>query len=128
MSGEDLRAYKRKRDPAPTHAQCTSQRGRRQEPRTRGQRSDPAPHHPPSPPDSPGRVCPLNAWGGRLSAGQTGGPAGGLNGISEAVLQLQHRAGERQVKGARLAVVTGYGMTMYRYGGTAAAAVLERAE
>src|SRR5262245_35457655 len=69
---------------------------------------------------------PLNTWGGMLSAGQPGGPAGGLNGISEAVLQLQHRAGERQVKDARLAVATGYGMTMYRYGGTAAAAVLER--
>ncbi len=71
---------------------------------------------------------PLNTWGGMLSAGQPGGPAGGLNGISEAVLQLQHRAGARQVKDARLAVTTGYGMTMYRYGGTAAAAVLERME
>jgi acetyl-CoA acetyltransferase len=69
---------------------------------------------------------PLNTWGGMLSAGQPGGPAGGLNGISEAVLQLQHRAGDRQVKDAQLAVVTGYGMTMYRYGGTAAAAILER--
>jgi acetyl-CoA acetyltransferase len=74
------------------------------------------------------RRFPLNTWGGMLSAGQPGGPAGGLNGISEAVLQLQHRAGARQVEGARLAVTTGYGMTMYRYGGTAAAAVLERAE
>jgi acetyl-CoA acetyltransferase len=74
------------------------------------------------------RRFPLNTWGGMLSAGQPGGPAGGLNGISEAVLQLQHRAGERQVKDARLAVTTGYGMTMYRYGGTAAAAVLERVE
>jgi len=72
------------------------------------------------------RRFPLNTWGGMLSAGQPGGPAGGLNGISEAVLQLQHRAGERQVKDARMAVATGYGMTMYRYGGTAAAAVLER--
>jgi acetyl-CoA acetyltransferase len=75
-----------------------------------------------------GRKFPVNTWGGMLSAGQPGGPAGGLNGISEAVLQLQHRAGERQVKDARLAVVTGYGMTMYRYGGTAAAAVLEGTE
>jgi len=74
------------------------------------------------------RRFPLNTWGGMLSAGQPGGPAGGLNGISEAVLQLQHRAGARQVRGARLAVATGYGMTMYRYGGTAAAAVLERVE
>src|SRR5262245_17197152 len=66
------------------------------------------------------RRFPLNTWGGMLSAGQPGGPAGGLNGISEAVLQLQHRAGARQVEGARLAVTTGYGMTLYRYGGTAA--------
>lgn len=72
------------------------------------------------------RRFPLNTWGGMLSAGQPGGPAGGLNGIAEAVLQLQHRAGERQVDNARLAVATGYGMTMYRYGGTAAAAILER--
>jgi acetyl-CoA acetyltransferase len=71
---------------------------------------------------------PLNTWGGMLSAGQPGGFAGALNGITEAVLQLQHRAGQRQVKGARLAVATGYGMTMYRYGGTAAAAILERVE
>ncbi|HLH87423.1 MAG TPA: thiolase family protein [Xanthobacteraceae bacterium] len=69
---------------------------------------------------------PINTWGGMLSAGQPGGPAGGLNAISEAVLQLQHRAGARQVANARLAVATGYGMTMYRYGGTAAAAILER--
>jgi acetyl-CoA acetyltransferase len=75
-----------------------------------------------------GQRFPLNTWGGMLSAGQPGGPAGGLNGITEAVLQLQHRAGERQVKDARLAVTTGYGMTMYRYGGTAAAAILERVE
>jgi acetyl-CoA acetyltransferase len=71
---------------------------------------------------------PINTWGGMLSAGQPGGPAGGLNAISEAVLQLQGRAGERQVAQARLAVATGYGMTMYRYGGTAAAAILERGE
>jgi acetyl-CoA acetyltransferase len=71
---------------------------------------------------------PINTWGGMLSAGQPGGPAGGLNAISEAVLQLQGRAGERQVANARRAVATGYGMTMYRYGGTAAAAVLERGE
>ncbi len=74
------------------------------------------------------RRRPINTWGGMLSAGQPGGPAGGLNAISEAVLQLQGRAGERQVANARLAVATGYGMTMYRYGGTAAAAVLERVE
>jgi acetyl-CoA acetyltransferase len=74
------------------------------------------------------RRKPINTWGGMMSAGQPGGPAGGLNGIAEAVLQLQHRAGDRQVKGARRAVTTGYGMTLYRYGGTAAAAILERME
>jgi len=72
------------------------------------------------------RKLPVNTWGGMLSAGQPGGFAGGLNGISEAVLQLQQRAGARQVKDAGRAVVTGYGMTMYRYGGTAGAAILER--
>src|SRR5690606_583356 len=52
------------------------------------------------------RKFPLNTHGGMMSAGQPGGPAGGLNHISEAVLQLQHRAGERQVPNARRAVVT----------------------
>ncbi len=73
------------------------------------------------------RKIPINTWGGMLSAGQPGGFAGAMNGISEAVLQLQQRAEGRQVDDARLAVVTGYGMTMYRYGGTAGAAILERA-
>lgn len=73
------------------------------------------------------RQMPINTWGGMMSAGQPGGPAGGLNGVAEAVLQLQGRAGERQVAEARRAVVTGYGMTVYRNGATAAAAVLERA-
>jgi acetyl-CoA acetyltransferase len=72
-----------------------------------------------------GRTLPINTWGGMLSAGQPGGHAGGMNGVSEAVLQLQGRADARQVKDAGLAVVTGYGMTMYRYGGTAGAVILE---
>jgi len=72
------------------------------------------------------RRFPVNTHGGMMSAGQPGGPAGGLNHITEAVLQLQHRADGRQVPNARHAITTGYGMTMYRYGGTAAAAVLER--
>lgn len=73
------------------------------------------------------RSFPLNPWGGMLSAGQPGGPAGGLNGISEVTLQLQGRAGDRQVPGARLGLSTGYGMTLYRYGATAGAAILEGA-
>jgi hypothetical protein len=61
-----------------------------------------------------------------LSAGQPGGTAGGLNGITEVALQLQGRAGARQVANARLGLSTGYGMTLYRYGATAGATILER--
>ena len=68
---------------------------------------------------------PLNTSGGQLSAGQAG-TAGGMIGLVESVLQLQGRTGERQVKNARLAVVTGYGMVLYRYGACANAIVLER--
>jgi acetyl-CoA acetyltransferase len=75
---------------------------------------------------SAGRRLPVNTSGGMLSAGQAGA-AGGLHGIVEAVRQLQHRAQDRQVPGARLALVTGYGMVLYRYGAAACAAVLERA-
>jgi acetyl-CoA acetyltransferase len=70
------------------------------------------------------RRLPVNTSGGQLSAGQAG-LAGGLHGVVEAVRQLQRVAGRRQVADARLAVVTGYGMAVYRYGAAAAAAVLE---
>jgi acetyl-CoA acetyltransferase len=73
-----------------------------------------------------GRRLALNTSGGLLSAGQAGA-AGGLHGLVEAVRQLQGVAGERQVTGARLAVVSGYGMVLYRYGAAAGATVLERA-
>ena len=68
---------------------------------------------------------PVNTSGGQLSAGQAG-TAGGMIGLVESVLQLQGRAGERQIEGARLAVATGYGMVLYRYGACANAVVLER--
>ena len=68
---------------------------------------------------------PVNTSGGQLSAGQAG-TAGGMIGLVESVLQLQGRAGDRQVDGARLAVATGYGMVLYRYGACANAIVLER--
>lgn len=68
---------------------------------------------------------PVNTSGGQLSAGQAG-TAGGMLGLVECVLQLQGRAGDRQVAGARLAVATGYGMVLYRYGACANAVVLER--
>jgi acetyl-CoA acetyltransferase len=67
----------------------------------------------------------LNTSGGMLSCGQAGA-AGGLHGLVEAVRQLRHGAGDRQVPGARLALVGGYGMIVYRYGAAAAAAILER--
>ena len=47
------------------------------------------------------RRLPINTWGGMLSAGQPGGHAGGMNGISEAVLQLQGRAGRAAGEGRR---------------------------
>lgn len=68
---------------------------------------------------------PVNTSGGQLSAGQAGA-AGGMIGLVEAVVQLLGQAGDRQVEAARLAVVTGYGMVLYRYGACANAIVLER--
>ncbi|MGP0089031.1 MAG: thiolase family protein [Xanthobacteraceae bacterium] len=70
------------------------------------------------------RELPVNTSGGQLSAGQAGA-AGGLHGLVEAVKQLRHEAGERQIARARHAVVSGYGMIEYRYCLCANAAVLE---
>jgi acetyl-CoA acetyltransferase len=69
---------------------------------------------------------PLNTSGGQLSAGQAGA-AGGMHGLVEVVSQLLGRAGDRQVRDARVGVVSGYGMVLYRYGACANAVVLERA-
>ena len=68
---------------------------------------------------------PLNTSGGQLSAGQAGA-GGGLHGLVEAATQLRGRAGERQVD-ARIAVVSGYGMVLLRYGACANVVILERA-
>jgi acetyl-CoA acetyltransferase len=72
-----------------------------------------------------GRRLAVNTSGGQLSAGQAGA-AGGLHGLVEAVRQLRGETGDRQVQGARRALVAGYGMVCYRYGACAGAAVLER--
>ena len=57
--------------------------------------------------DRTGGVVALNTHGGQLSAGRTHGM--GL--VHEAVVQLRHDGGERQVPGARVAVVSSGGLT-----------------
>ncbi|GAA3677212.1 thiolase family protein [Arthrobacter ginkgonis] len=71
------------------------------------------------------RALAVNTSGGQLSAGQAGA-AGGMHGLVEAARQLMGRAGERQVD-ARHAVVSGYGMVLYRFGACATTTVLEAA-
>jgi len=65
-------------------------------------------------------TIPVNTSGGQLSAGQAGA-AGGMHGLVEAVTQLL--TGSRVT--ARRAVVSGYGMVLYRHGACSNAAVLE---
>jgi acetyl-CoA acetyltransferase len=70
---------------------------------------------------------PINSGGGQISAGQPGLAGGGVN-LVEAVTQLTGAAGERQVKRARNAMVTGIGSMQYaRNWGTSAVLVLEAA-
>ena len=65
----------------------------------------------------------VNPSGGLLCCGQAG--AGGtLHGLLDAVEQLRGRAGPGQVPGARTALVTNYGMVLYRYGACASALLL----
>jgi len=68
---------------------------------------------------------PFNTNGGQLSVGQAGA-AGGYLGLVEALRQLSGTAGGTQVDGARLGLVSGFGMINYDRGLCTAAAVLAR--
>ncbi len=54
---------------------------------------------------------PLNTHGGQLGCGQAD-LAGGMTHIVEAVQQLRHQAGRRQIRSAQMALVTGNGATI----------------
>jgi len=74
-----------------------------------------------------GGEFPINTGGGQISAGQPGLAGGGIN-LTEALTQLFGDAGERQVRRARNAMVTGIGAMQYaRNWGTSAVLVLESA-
>jgi acetyl-CoA acetyltransferase len=66
---------------------------------------------------------PLNTSGGQLSAGQAGA-AGGFLGMVEAIRQLTRQAPERQVRDARIGLVSGFGMINYDRGLGSGAAIL----
>jgi acetyl-CoA acetyltransferase len=67
---------------------------------------------------------PHNTSGGQLSVGQAGA-AGGYLGLVELVRQLTGQAIGAQVDGARIGVVSGFGMINYDRGLATAAAILE---
>ncbi len=66
---------------------------------------------------------PLNTSGGQLSAGQAGA-AGGFVGMVEAIRQLTGQAAGRQVRKAKLGLVSGFGMINYDRGLGSGAAIL----
>lgn len=67
---------------------------------------------------------PHNTSGGQLSAGQAGA-AGGFIGMVEAIRQVTLQAGGTQVKDAKRALVSGFGMINYDRGLCSSAAILE---
>ena len=69
-------------------------------------------------------TLPMNTGGGQLSCGQTGA-GGGMIGLWEAVTQLRHEAGGRQIPGVRRGLVSGYGMVGYGHGLGSSALILE---
>jgi acetyl-CoA acetyltransferase len=69
---------------------------------------------------------PLNTSGGQLSVGQAGA-AGGFLGVVEAIRQLTGEADGRQVRDAKLGLVSGFGMINFDRGLASGAALLARA-
>lgn len=67
---------------------------------------------------------PHNTSGGQLSVGQAGA-AGGYLGMVEALRQVTAKAGSTQVKNAKRALVSGFGMINYDRGLCSAAAIIE---
>lgn len=76
---------------------------------------------------SPTGTLPVNTGGGQLSCGQSGA-GGGMIGVAEAIRQLQHEGGARQVPDASTGLVAGFGEVSYVKGLSASAIVLRRAE
>ena len=68
---------------------------------------------------------PFNTSGGQLSVGQAGA-AGGYLGFVQALRQLTGTAGRMQVAGAKVGLVSGFGMINYDRGLCSGAALLER--
>ena len=66
---------------------------------------------------------PHNTSGGQLSVGQAGA-AGGFLGLVESIRQLTGQAGGRQVKDAKLGLVSGFGMINFDRGLGSGAAIL----
>src|SRR5918999_1439865 len=67
----------------------------------------------------------VNTGGGQLSCGQAGA-GGGMIGVVEAVQQLQHEAGERQVADACIRLVSGFRLISFGKGLCTAGAILRR--
>ncbi len=74
-----------------------------------------------------GGGLPHNTSGGQLSAGQAGF-SGGLLGIVEGLRQLLGPALGNQVPGAKIGMVSGYGMVMYDHCLCTSAAIIARGE
>jgi acetyl-CoA acetyltransferase len=74
-----------------------------------------------------GGGLPMNTSGGQLSAGQAGA-AGGFLGLVEAIRQLSGGAAKNRVPGAKLGLVSGYGMVNYDRCLCTAAAILRKGD